>query len=510
MKICLSIAGIIMLIFLNCSAQQLQSKTERFFASFTDLTSLTVTGKRRFVTIDGQTGFQPTSLHTRAYIETTAHQGDEGTISFWFSPLEDLDFFPRAGNQTDRDPNAFDYPLISDVFPPNRIRDMKFGIYWHNGDPQIMCKLSTGNDGSKEENFYPAYAYIEKVPLRAGRWYQMTVTWSKVKKKIDVFVNGLLMGANHKASDFMQSGTKLYIGCPMMVMRDLTITHGMLSAEKVKADYEHHRPSSGSRTEAELLPLSVPPAPAVSDLKRDESWQKAYDCPFTKGTDLDGWSVQTDTAYLHTVTTRITPEGLYFKTTDQAIPDARCTLWGPRIFEGDQWLELDFRIESPEGLALIVLCAGGVGREDFIGDHGLEMTGKMSPILGSTRNYHWEFLRRVNVIRRDVETQAVYKNPWMKHMYYGLIPKLEQGRWYHLQMVKTGNRVRGSLDNRMIFDFEDDPNAFAGPVLNFGRIGLRHMWQTTVRYKNLAVYERRGSAGNEPQIPETTVDPDKN
>lgn len=186
----------------------------------------------------------------------------------------------------------------------------------------------------------------------------------------------------------------------------------------------------------------------------------------------------------------IAPEGLYFKTPDKIDNATRLTLWGPKTFEGDQCLEVDFRLESPKGLALVILCASGMGREDFINDHELQMTGRMSPILSGMRNYHWEFIRRVNVIRTDMETQVVYKNPWGEHLYYGVIPKVERNKWIKLRLIKIGNRLQGSLDGKIVFDITDDPHGHTGPVFNFGRIGIRHMYHTAVRYRNLVVYER--------------------
>ncbi len=96
------------------------------------------------VTINGVTGFQSTSLRTKAFIDTHLHQGETGTVSFWFTPLEDLDFFPNAGNRVEEDKYVFHYPFIADVFPPNQADKMNFGIFWYNHDPQILGKFAAG------------------------------------------------------------------------------------------------------------------------------------------------------------------------------------------------------------------------------------------------------------------------------------------------------------------------------------------------------------------------------
>lgn len=481
-----------LLSFVNANAALVKEKRAgNFYAPLTDLTNLTISGKYRFVTINGLTGFQPTSLHTKAYVETQLHQGKKGTVSFWFSPLEELDFFPIAGSQRNRDRYVFDYPFISDVFPPNQVNKMNFGIFWNNGDPQILGKFSAGGIWSKMDYSIPPFAFIEKVPMRPGSWYYLVMTWDKKARMIEIYVNGALMGYNDNATDFMESNDKLYIGCPMMVMRDLEFTNQVLRVEEIKTDYQKQRIAANDVVDAEITKLTTPAYGPDSNLKLDDSWEKSYTCSFTKESDLDGWHFQTHKSSLDSMILDITPEGLYFKTPDKIANATRLTLWGPKTFEGDQWLEVDFRLESPRGLALVIMCASGMCREDFIDDHELEMTGNMSPILAGTRNYHWEFVRRVNVIRTDMETQAVYKNPWGKHLNWSVIPKVEQNKWYKLRMIKIGNRIQGSLDGKIVFDVMDNPNGHAGPVFNFGRIGLRHMYHTTIRYRNLIVYERR-------------------
>jgi hypothetical protein len=239
------------------------------------------------------TGFQPTSLHAKVYIETQLHQGQKGTLSFWFSPLEDLDFFPRAGSRTSEDRHAFYYPFISDVFPPNQADAM-----------------------------------------HSGRWYQLTLTWDKAARKIEIYANGVLMDYNHEADGFMESRDRLYIGCPMMVMRELEFTNRVLPAEQIKASYQKQRPAGNDAVDAEIARLTTPAYGPASDLKLDESWRTSYTCSFTKEGDLDGWHFQTDESSLDSMIAEITPEGLYFKTPDKIDNATRLTLWGAEDVRG--------------------------------------------------------------------------------------------------------------------------------------------------------------------------------
>ena len=80
--------------------------------------SLSVEGPHRFRSIAGRTGLQVTSLNTKATVKTNLLRADRGTLSLWFSPLEDLTFSPP--NTSDANV-AFEFPLVCDVFPSRDI-----------------------------------------------------------------------------------------------------------------------------------------------------------------------------------------------------------------------------------------------------------------------------------------------------------------------------------------------------------------------------------------------------
>lgn len=43
----------------------------------------------------------------------------------------------------------------------------------------------------------------------------------------------------------------------------------------------------------------------------------------------------------------------------------------------------------------------------------------------------------------------------------------------------------------MFVDVTDDGSSTGGPLLNFGRIGLRQMYKTRMSYRNFVVHERK-------------------
>ena len=142
------------------------------------------------------------------------------------------------------------------------------------------------------------------------------------------------------------------------------------------------------------------------------------------------------------------------------------------------------------GLALVVMCASGMQRESFIDDHGVQSTGSMGTILRDVRNYHWEYVRRVEAMRTNVETQYLAKNPFGHKLHLSTIPRFERNRWYRLRLIKAGNRLHGSIDGQTVFDYTDTAFGNNGPVYNFGRIALRQMYHTALRYRNLELWTR--------------------
>ena len=463
--------------------------TERtLVVSLQDETSVAIKGPHRFLQIAGRTGLQVTSLHTKAVLKTDLHREPQGTLTFWFSPLEDLTFAPS--NQSNSKV-TFDFPYLSDVFPGRALGQARFGIWFTVDYPAILAKFAGGGVWEKLDSGLAPFVYAEKAVLREGYWYQIALTWDRSAKRLAIYLNGMMVGHNLRAENFETAAEQLYLGNPMMAMADLHIENRALGQTAIDAGYQATRPRANQLPDAELRSMLQPAFLAPLDLRRDDSWKTAFECPFSRTKDLDDWIRQGPGAkFLADFRMATTREGLLLKTPDKIDSETRMYLWSQRRFEGDQWIEVDFRLESPAGLALLVACASGMQREDFVADHGVPNTGAMTTILRDVRCYHWEFVRRVEAMRTDVETQYVAKNPFGRRLHSACIPRLEQNRWYRLRFIKAGRRLHGSLDGQTVFDLSDNPFDNNGPVYNFGRIGLRQMYHTALRYRDLVVYQR--------------------
>ena len=451
-------------------------------APLTDTTNIAISGPHRVIRVGGLNGFHRASLSTRAILQTDLHTSPRGSVSLWFTPLEDLATCEPAFPPT--------LPLISNGTPPSHAASISWGLYWHNGYPQLLGKFADGGVWSRMDHSFAPFVYAEKLNLRRTRWYHVVVNWDRPGGRLQIYLNGMPAGHNYHAGNFPVSGGDLCLGDPMFVLRDLVMQDRILTEPEIRRLYGVDRPSANDTIDKELRDLLAPAALPELDLKLDSSWAETYRCGFRDSSETASWLRQGPSQHLDRFRMQTDAEGLLIETPDIIASETRMYLWSGRTFEGDQWIEYDFRLESPEGLALLVACASGMQREDFISDHGLPTTGSMGTILNSTRNYHWEYVRRVEAMRTDMETQWVSKNPFSLSLHSGCIPRLERDRWHRLRFVKAGNRLHGSINGRTVFEVHDHPFQNNGPVYNFGRIGLRQMYKTRMRYRNLVVHTR--------------------
>jgi Domain of unknown function (DUF1961)/Concanavalin A-like lectin/glucanases superfamily len=449
-----------------------------------DASQIKIVGPHRFVNIAGITGLNVSSLKTKAFIETAALLADRGTISIWMSPLENLDKSPSV------DLNTL-YPLLSNHYPLAQVDSCSFSLYYQgSGYPRVIARFTDGSYWGHMDYGIAPVVYAEALPLQKGQWYHFVVTWDKPAGTLIMYINGELVGHNFLAKNFKAGNNRVYIGNPLMIISRLKVQTDILSNEEVKKEYLSMRPVSNQPSDNVIRNIVIPQDKPALNLHLDDSWEKVYECSFTKKSDLDGWIFQTGDKFRDKFKLNITEDGLYWETPDIIDAESRGYLWCPARVEGDQWIEFEFQLVSPKGLALLMMFASGIQGEDIIEDHGLRKTGSMGDMLANYRNYHWEYVRRVEAMRTDVETQYVSKNPWGKSLYVGCVPRHEQNRWIKIRFIKIDNKLYGSCDGKTVFEVTDNAYDNNGPVLNSGRVVLRQMYNTAMRYRNFVIYQR--------------------
>jgi hypothetical protein len=454
--------------------------------------SLSQNGPYRFLRLNGRTGYHPTSLRTVLELTTTAHQEPVGSMVLWVAPLETLTVATVKQSFITKDPNAQDYALVSDALPSNDRGKSIFGWYWRSAwYPTVEAKFVQGRPNWDFE--LTPMVLIEHLPLRQAQWYQMALTWNRDAHRLRLYVNGILAGTADYPFEMQTPNPTLYAGNTAMAISGFQVFRQELTGGEIAGSFAAARPQPSLEVTRELQRLFTIQSKPSAQWAPGPAWKLESSWPFTNDADLRGW-VQEGCLQpgLAMKEKRITPEGLLLETPEQIAKESRMYLWSPRSYEGDLAVQFQFRPERNFGLALLVLQATGMQREDIIDDQPPRTTGSMSTIIGDRiRNYHWEFFRRTGDVRADVGSQVLMKNPWNWGLGSAALPAIETDRWHTLLFVQEGSRLRCGIDGRWVIDATDSPTMSTGPVFNSGRIGLRLMYRTRMRFRDMKVWNRQ-------------------
>lgn len=452
----------------------------------------TVEGPHRFIEIGGRTGYQPLSLKTKLHLPCTVQQGERGSFTLWVSPLETLGVSPLLDYVARQDPHWQRYALLSDGWPGNNPDKSVFACYWQSSwHPQMIAKFKSGAAGNTAADFgVTPYVPVEHLPLHRGAWYQFVFTWDKQASRFLIYVNGILCATTNFLFRCDAAADSLYLGNTAMIFAGFEAADTELTAAEIVQRYAADPTPKNPAVNEELAQLFTAQDTPKLDWAPDPEWRQVYRSALTKPGDFDGWRQQGCLTAPFTLTAKeITPEGLLIQTPDTIDTESRVYFWSPDRFEGDLAIEFNFRPEQGTGLALLVVQANGMQREDFLTDHPPRTSGAMDTIISDrVRNYHWEFFRHAVDVRGDLATQVIVKNPWMKPLGISSLAPLALDQWHRLTFLQEGSRLRGLINGHIAFDVTDDPLAHSGPVLDCGRIGLRLMYGTKMRFRNLSVW----------------------
>ncbi|MEK7413133.1 MAG: DUF1961 family protein [Planctomycetota bacterium] len=453
-----------------------------------------IEGEHRFLLIDGKRGYQALSQKTRLRVPCDLHLGERGTMSLWLAPLEDLGVSGPLSYVTSKSPNWQQYGLVSDAWPTNDIAQSTFAWYWQSfWHPQMIAKFMRGSAGGVAANYaVTPYVPVEHLPLHARTWYHLAFTWDKPACRFRIYVNGVLAGTTVYPFACQEPQRDLYLGNTAMVFADFLVEATEHPAATLAQRYQAAQITHDPRIANELTALFSPQPPTAITWTPDPNWSLRYERALTKPGDFDGWKQQGCMKPPFALKAlECTPDGLLIQTPDEVDNETRVYFWSPDIFEGDLAVSYDFRPEQDTGLALLVVQASGMQREDFLTDHPPRTSGNMGTIIGDqVRNYHWEFFRHAVDVRGDLGTQVLIKNPWQRPLGMSSLPPITVGAWHRLLFLQEGRRIRIAIDGNVALDVLDDPWTNTGPVLTRGRIGLRLMYATRMRFRNVKIWNR--------------------
>lgn len=462
-----------------------------------------VNGPARVLELKGRKGINPTSIHTTIKL-TAGHSLNDpkGTLVLWFFALEDLAASFLAPHMKIDNEHFASYAFLSDHEVPRNVAEANFSFEWNRFN-EFRAKFFKGTIYPSLKGFEPPQkAWVQAVPFnyfQKHRWYQLAVTWDDAAKSASLFVNGILIGKSDIFNkDFFRDrcGDVLYAGCPALCHGAIEFYPSVLSGGEIYKTYRSGAPDFDAEIEKELKHRFEGTDLEDFTFKPGPDWIKQFDIDFQNPAEqIKEFYIQ---GQVDSVKPAGHPEGLLIETPDipygtrEAFP-RQVYIWSNRTFEGNIYVEFEWKSLKPNGLSLLMIQASGMTREDFMADYPKKKSGIMQTVHEeNVRNYHWEFYREMNDVRNDTGTAFSRKNPFAYRIGFGSAPKpFTINQWHKLQIVQIEGKVRGAIDGKILLDFEDNSRTNTGCILNYGHIAIRCMVHTAVVYRKLKVFTQK-------------------
>ncbi|WOO42555.1 DUF1961 family protein [Rubellicoccus peritrichatus] len=469
----------------NCCIQHLNNVAQELHK---------VDGPVRILDLKGMQGINVTSIHSRIRLKEHNLNQERGTVSLWFFSLEDLTLRYQRSCMMANNPFSGRIPFLSDQDNPNDCDSAHFAMFFEYGwHTQFVAKWYRGPLWpDKIDPPQKAMVTSEKCSFLKDRWYQVTLSWDKPKEELRLYYNGILSGVSDrfkKAFYFEQIQNGLIAGSPMLCHGPIAFFDEVLDADSVYQNYRQNAVDYDPEMEANLRHLYLGQNSQPFTWQPDGDWTEKLNLSLKEPDHLESFHLQgyTDAPSI------LSGEGLLVETPQ--IPqqsdslENQVYLWTREVFEGDLYVELDFKPLRPNGLSLLMLQAIGMSREDTLTDYDPPTCGNMDTVHSSdTRNYHWEFYREMNDVRNDLASGCFLKNPFCWPLGYGTLPApLETNQWHQLKFLQNDDRLIGAINDQIVFDARDSSNTNSGSVYNCGHVVLRCMVNTKVLFRNLRI-----------------------
>jgi hypothetical protein len=455
-------------------------------------------GSARILELAGRRGIHATSIHT--VLELGQHNLNQprGTVRLWFFALEDLAASFIANHMAVDNPHHANYPFLSDSRVPRDYGNANFFFGWfrHN---ELRAQFFRGSI-HREGFTLPQKAWVQAVPFNyfeKHRWYQLTMTWDEPARDMRLYVNGILVGTSDRFCLHFhreQCGPTLYAGCPALCLGAVDFFDEPLEASAIHAEYRAQATDFDPAIERDLRHRFAGEELADFDFVPGADWLKQLDLDLRDPGHIREFYLQGEAA---SVRPGAHPDGLLVETPEVTFEPAnrhrQVYLWTERTFEGNLYVEFEWQTLRPGGLALLMVHASGMNREDFMADYPRKTTGRMTTVHGeNVRNYHWEFYREMHDVRNDVGTAFSRKNPFEFRNGFGCAPHpFAPHQWHRLQFLQTEGHLRGAIDGKILLEVHDHSRTNTGCILNYGHLAIRCMLHSKMLFRNLRVFTQR-------------------
>lgn len=456
-----------------------------------------LSGPARIIEHEGRMGLNTTSIHSVYEIKAHTMGQMEGSVSFWVLSLEDLSSYVANSGMSIGNPHFYTYPLLVDYPNPQQENNAGFRFVWSpSWHPSLRVQFAKGT-------FWPdAFKYphaglisVSHFSFHALKWYQFTLTWNHHVDEYILYLNGLEISRNDQfrteraRRDSVNSS--LFMGNPTLVFSDVNFFSQVLTPEETYRQFRQQAKKFDPGMEQEILNTYQGKNRKPFRFELTSDWKNKMDMNLMSPSQMDQFYIQGNP-----VNVEMTSEGLLIETVKKqfspSIVDSQVYVWSKKTFEGDLYLEYEFKVLQPGGLGLLMVNASGMNREDFMQDYPLKTTGRMTTVFGeNVRNYHWEFYREMSDMSNAINNSALMKNPYNYPLAFGAYEQpMEYNQWHKLQFLQVGNRLIGAINGVVMVEALDNGFANNGAVFDFGHIAIRCMVNTKMLFRNLKVYNR--------------------
>jgi len=183
---------------------------------------------------------------------------------------------------------------------------------------------------------------------------------------------------------------------------------------------------------------------------------------------------------------------------------SHAVLWTKQSFEGDLKIEYEYtRLDTMMAVTsvnILYIQATGLGTEESPEDIFLSTTTREEPYMSSyymnMNSLHISYATTgpnralyVSSRRYPAKTLEDFGEGTQIHPIYEDIDLFKPGETYQITTIKEGNLLTFTVErNGETHSFEWDTSAF--PLVTEGRVGFRHMWARSSKYKNIRIYEK--------------------
>lgn len=457
----------------------------------------------RKLTYQGRAGLNAESVYSRLIIPEHTLNSPVGSLTLWCMALEDMGSQACPLHMPQFEENIQNYVLITDdCIEPNDVTEASFALmYRFDWNDQLLAKFYKGKLGRGA--LYPQHAVTVggQMPLKRTTWYQIALTWDRTNSEYRIYMNGVLISCSTIFLDKINHpcGKNLYMGSPEFTFSELKFYDQCFDDKEIQKLFKAEATTIDDDLQVDLRKKHTGEGLESYTWTKDKTWEKKIDLSFMQKTDLNQVYIQGCKEAV-TVTSEGTMIETHMQRTKEAIIEKKNSydpdqvyLWLKPWLEGDIAIEYEFKPLKENSLSLLMFQASGMHREDFMKDYPLRTTGSMRMVHGeNVRNYHWEYFREMDDVRHDINSNILVKNPWGYPLAYQCLPtRLKQGEWHKIQLIQEGERIRGIMDGKIVFDVWDRADGNTGPVLNSGHMAIRCMWKTRLCIRNLKVYNRK-------------------